>query len=220
DVVVQVLRKTRACSLLRVDESTGQLPNPLVARSKRGFARADRLFSTVAGSLHQESCDEHQLRDDDDDRAHDVRAIGFPETRRPEQDLRLRWELRGVDPPTSDLAPIEHRHGGHSANRNLLRRCTAENLARDLSETSSGRLGVAHDAADDARAQILFGDAVDRDWSGLDDQAGNLVRIHDTRGLVRGITRVEDQALLRDGFDGREPGWNGSLLDVDELQAF
>jgi hypothetical protein len=63
DVVVQVLREARARGLLRIDEPSGQQPNPVIAFLKRCLARADDLLGTASsGPLCQQSRDERQLQ--------------------------------------------------------------------------------------------------------------------------------------------------------------
>ena len=169
DVVVEIAGDVRARRFLRVDQTSGQLPDPLVARSNRRLTCQDRFFgATPSGSLHEESGDRQQLRGDHDDRADDVPAIGFPHGRREESDLRFRWQPRRVDAPSLDLAPVEGRaRAARLRSECPGRACPRESAAPSARPASAGLARAAHHAADDTGADVEIDRAVHRHRRGL-----------------------------------------------------
>ena len=102
-------------------------------------------------------------------------------------------------------------------NRNVFRRRAVENLPRHLSDASSGCVTPAHHAADDTRAEVQIGDAVDRDGGGLGQCPCDLVRIDDRLGVCWRVASVENQAWRGYRLDGGKEARQRLLVDVGEL---
>ena len=140
-VVVQVLGDPCPRRLLRVDEPSGHLLNPLVARSKRRLPGAYRLLREAQPRpLPEQSGDEHRLHHDHRQRADDdVPVIHVPDRRGDEANVRSRRQRGHVDVPAPQLTPVERRHRPQVVDGNALRRYAAEDLARDRPDPQSGR---------------------------------------------------------------------------------
>ena len=93
-VVVQVLGDAGPRRLLRVDEPSGHLLNPVVARSKRRLPGAYRLLREAQPrSLPEQSGDEHGLHHDHRQRSDDdVPVIHVPDRRGDEADVGSRGQ--------------------------------------------------------------------------------------------------------------------------------
>jgi hypothetical protein len=111
DVVVQVSSNPRTLVILRMQQPPAQIADSVVAPPQLVLFLQQPLFRLLPSrSLNQQPGDERHLNEQQQNRAHDVKAVPIPDRRLPEPDAHVSGDSRVADAPTPQLPPVDLPH--------------------------------------------------------------------------------------------------------------
>ena len=206
--------------LLSVDEAAGEFPDAFVARSERRFAGAvPFLGATPARVLSQQPADEKCLEGDEGECAQDIPAVQLPGRWVSELDDGSGRELRGINVPPAELAPIEGGYQLFVLDRDFLSACAVKDLQRKFGGTCSKRLRAPNGAANDSLADVRGLCSVDWHWRRLSDGTRHSCRKDHVAWTFLGVTNIEHDASSRGCLDRSGQTLYRGFVDVDQLDG-
>ena len=180
DVVVEVPCEACALGLLRVEQTRGEIADPIVAPLQRRLASAHLRFRLMAPRpLHEQPGNERRLRQHDGDRRQEIRPKALPGAGGAKPDGGPGGNARLADVPALQLTPVHLIAVQHWCfDGNLLGALAVEDTQRQLADSLGLKALILHETANDTVVHCRVYPAVH----------GRVRRPHD---LVERFQRIE-----------------------------